>query len=106
MGFLEETSMSAIKQVSKLLQDITMRVWMLPVSACKSMWKIGRENPRRVIHALKVGLALTLVSLLYLLEPLYEIVGQNAMWAVMTVGVVLEYTAGESGQHHSAYVCD
>ncbi|XP_021768137.1 aluminum-activated malate transporter 12-like [Chenopodium quinoa] len=55
---------------------------------------VGREDPRRVIHAFKVGLSLTLVSLLYLLEPLFNSVGQNAIWAVMTVVVVLEFTAG------------
>lgn len=59
-----------------------------------TFWKVGREDPRRLIHAFKVGLSLTLVSLLYLLEPLFNGVGQNAIWAVMTVVVVLEFTAG------------
>jgi len=83
--------------VSKYLKDLMEKFIKLPVSVCKSLWKLGREDPRRVVHALKVGLALTLASLLYLLEPLYEGFGQNAMWAVMTVVVVLEYTAGELG---------
>ncbi|KAI4315140.1 hypothetical protein L6164_027983 [Bauhinia variegata] len=65
-----------------------------PGSALRTIWKMGHEDPRRVIHALKVGLALTLVSLLYLLEPLYQGIGKNAIWAVMTVVVVLEFTAG------------
>lgn len=58
--------------------------------------EVGKEDPRRVIHSLKVGLSLTLVSLLYLMEPFFKGVGPNAMWAVMTVVVVLEFTAGES----------
>ncbi|KAK4262471.1 hypothetical protein QN277_028027 [Acacia crassicarpa] len=66
----------------------------LPSLAWKSFWKVGQEDPRRVIHALKVGLSLTLVSLLYLVEPLYKGIGKNAIWAVMTVVVVLEFTAG------------
>ncbi|KAJ6808502.1 aluminum-activated malate transporter 12-like [Iris pallida] len=66
----------------------------VPVSVCGALWKLGRDDPRRVIHAVKVGLALTLVSFLYVLEPLFEGIGQNAMWAVMTVVVVLEFTAG------------
>ena len=61
---------------------------------CKTMWKVGHDDPRRVIHAFKVGLSLTLVSLLYLMEPLFKGIGQNAIWAVMTVVVVLEFTAG------------
>ncbi|XP_078179629.1 aluminum-activated malate transporter 12-like [Carex rostrata] len=64
------------------------------VSIWKSWYLVGRENPRRVVHAVKVGLALTLVSFLYIFEPLFEGFGQNAMWAVMTVVVVLEFTAG------------
>ncbi|ONK72234.1 uncharacterized protein A4U43_C04F17240 [Asparagus officinalis] len=66
----------------------------LPASACKTLWKMGREDPRRVIHGLKVAAALTIVSFLYLLEPLFEGFGKNAMLAFMTVVVVLEFTAG------------
>ncbi|KAI4377962.1 hypothetical protein MLD38_015512 [Melastoma candidum] len=58
------------------------------------VWKTGKEDPRRAIHAVKVGLGLTMASLLCLLEPLYDGIGQNAIWAVMTVVVVLEFTAG------------
>lgn len=68
----------------------------LAVSLWHKIWEVGREDPRRVIHSLKVGLALTLVSFLYLMEPIFKGIGQNAMWAVMTVVVVLEFTAGES----------
>ncbi|KAK6135593.1 hypothetical protein DH2020_030661 [Rehmannia glutinosa] len=64
----------------------------------KSVWmtisRVGQEDPCRVLHSLKVGFSLTLVSLLYLLEPLFKGIGQNAIWAVMTVVVVLEFTAG------------
>ncbi|KAK8537896.1 hypothetical protein V6N12_044038 [Hibiscus sabdariffa] len=60
----------------------------------RTIWKVGREDPRRMIHAVKVGLSLTLVSLLYLMEPLFQGIGTNAIWAVMTVVVVLEFTAG------------
>ncbi|XP_077235271.1 aluminum-activated malate transporter 12-like [Tasmannia lanceolata] len=70
------------------------RVGRFPKSVGQRIWEVGREDPRRVIHSLKVGLALTLVSLLYLMEPLFQGVGQNAIWAVMTVVVVLEFTAG------------
>ncbi|EOA16338.1 hypothetical protein CARUB_v10004488mg [Capsella rubella] len=60
----------------------------------KRLWRIGKDDPRRVIHALKVGLSLTIVSLLYLMEPLFKGIGSNAIWAVMTVVVVLEFSAG------------
>ncbi|CAB78761.1 TEGT protein homolog [Arabidopsis thaliana] len=42
----------------------------------KRLWSVGKEDPRRVIHAFKVG------------------IGSNAIWAVMTVvAVLLEFFA-------------
>jgi hypothetical protein len=58
-------------------------------------WDIGVDDPRKVIHCLKAGMALTIVSLVYFTRPLYEGVGGNAMWAVMTVVVVFENTVGK-----------
>ncbi|KAK6286303.1 hypothetical protein POUND7_012482 [Theobroma cacao] len=54
----------------------------------------SRHDLRKVMHSIKVGIALVLVSLLYLLDPLYKEVGENAMWAIMTVVVVFEFFAG------------
>lgn len=53
-------------------------------------------DKRNIIHSIKVGIALVLVSLLYLLDPLFKQVGENAMWAIMTVVVVFEFFAGKS----------
>ncbi|KAL3629676.1 Aluminum-activated malate transporter 12 [Castilleja foliolosa] len=63
-------------------------------STWRSICRVGQEDKRRVSHSLKVGFSLALVSLLYLLEPLFKGIGQNAIWAVMTVVLVLEFTAG------------
>ncbi|CAL5015399.1 unnamed protein product [Urochloa decumbens] len=57
-------------------------------------WRIGADDPRRAVHGLKVGLALALVSVFYYTRPLYDGVGGAAMWAVLTVVVVFEYTVG------------
>ncbi|KAL0703613.1 hypothetical protein Bca4012_070038 [Brassica carinata] len=56
--------------------------------------RVGKEDPRRVVHAFKVGLALALVSSFYYYQPLYDNFGVNAMWAVMTVVVVFEFSVG------------
>ncbi|CDP03618.1 unnamed protein product [Coffea canephora] len=56
--------------------------------------RCSRGSMRKVIHSVKVGIALVLVSLLYLLDPLFTEVGENAMWAIMTVVVVFEFSAG------------
>lgn len=60
----------------------------------RKCWKLGKDDPRRAIHAIKVGLALSVVSLFYLMDPLFDGVGNNAIWAIMTVVVVFEFTAG------------
>jgi len=71
------------------------KVMRFPGLARRATWKVGKEDPRRVVHSFKVGMALTLVSLLYLMEPLFKGIGKNAMWAVMTVVVVMEFTVGK-----------
>lgn len=58
--------------------------------------KHDEQHMQKVIHSIKVGIALVLVSLLYLLDPLFNQVGENAMWAIMTVVVVFEFYAGLS----------
>lgn len=55
---------------------------------------LGKEDPRRITHSLKVGLAIALVSLVYYFDPIYEGFGVSAMWAVMTVVVVFEFSVG------------
>ncbi|KAG6517949.1 aluminum-activated malate transporter 12-like [Zingiber officinale] len=77
-----------------LAEDLLGKMTRLPVKLWLSALRVGKEDPRRIIHAVKVGVALTAVSCLYLLQPLFEGIGQGAMWAVMTVVVVLEFTAG------------
>ncbi|KDP21473.1 hypothetical protein JCGZ_21944 [Jatropha curcas] len=57
--------------------------------------KKNKDDMRKWIHSIKVGVALILVSLLYFLDPLYKEVGDdNAMWAIMTVVVIFEFYAG------------
>ncbi|KAI5641815.1 hypothetical protein M9H77_00353 [Catharanthus roseus] len=80
--------------MEKRMNILMEKMKRIPGCVWKKVWKVGRDDPRRIIHAIKVGLSLTLVSLLYLLEPLFKGIGQNAIWAVMTVVVVLEFTAG------------
>ncbi|KAI3447405.1 hypothetical protein Pfo_004070 [Paulownia fortunei] len=64
------------------------------VETLKKTKKIGEDDPRRIVHAMKVGLALTLVSLFYYFRPLYDGFGQAGMWAILTVVVVFEFTVG------------
>ncbi|EHA8592507.1 Aluminum-activated malate transporter 1 [Cocos nucifera] len=58
--------------------------------------KIANDDPRRISHSCKVGLALTLVSIFYYVTPLFDGFGVSAIWAVLTVVVVMEFTVGLS----------
>ncbi|XP_060195355.1 aluminum-activated malate transporter 8-like [Lycium barbarum] len=60
----------------------------------KNTKQIGSDDPRKVWHAFKVGLALSLVSLFYYTNPLFDNFDQPAMWAILTVVVVFEFSAG------------
>ncbi|KAI3798317.1 hypothetical protein L1987_33588 [Smallanthus sonchifolius] len=60
----------------------------------KRIKKLGKDDPRRIVHSFKVALAITLVSMVYYLRPLYKGFGDNGVWAILTVVVVFEYTAG------------
>ncbi|KAF8009293.1 hypothetical protein BT93_J0327 [Corymbia citriodora subsp. variegata] len=60
----------------------------------KKVVKLGRDDLRRITHSVKVGFALSLVSLIYYYQPLYNSFGVSAMWAVMTVVVVFEFYVG------------
>ncbi|CAN4100793.1 unnamed protein product [Withania somnifera] len=77
---------------NKLVKKLVSKV----VDTAKSAKKLGKEDPRRIVHSLKVGFAITIVSLFYYFEPKfhYEGFGVSAMWAVLTVVVVFEFTVG------------
>ncbi|CAH8357822.1 unnamed protein product [Eruca vesicaria subsp. sativa] len=68
------------------------------VEKVREIWRegrrVGKEDPRRIVHAFKVGLALAFVSSFYYYQPLYDNFGVNAMWAVMTVVVIFEFSVG------------
>ncbi|KAL5726846.1 hypothetical protein ACHQM5_000096 [Ranunculus cassubicifolius] len=57
-------------------------------------WDVAVGDPRKIVHCVKVGMALAVVSLFYYVRPLYQGVGGTAMWAVLTVVVVFEFTVG------------
>lgn len=77
------------------IYSVPAKVKSTLVETMQNTKKIGEEDPRRIIHAMKVGLALTLVSLFYYFRPLYDGFGQAGMWAILTVVVVFEFTVGK-----------
>ncbi|KAF7810506.1 aluminum-activated malate transporter 10-like [Senna tora] len=78
------------RRIRHWIVGLGLKLWRF----LKKAWEVGVNDPRKFVHCIKVGIALTVVSLFYYVKPLYDGVGGNAMWAVMTVVVVFEYTAG------------
>jgi hypothetical protein len=76
------------------LRSVPVELWCRVAGFARKVGRIAREDPRRVAHSLKVGLALTLVSVLYYVTPLFKGFGVSTLWAVLTVVVVMEYTVG------------
>ena len=57
--------------------------------------KVGQDDPRRIVHGLKVGLAITLASLLLFYTKPFKLVDQqNGIWAIMTIVLIFEFSAG------------
>ncbi|GLT37931.1 hypothetical protein SLA2020_122120 [Shorea laevis] len=79
---------SAMKKA--LLAKFKEKVLSIP----KSYIELGKDDPRRITHSLKVALAITLVSFIYYEQHLYETFGVNGIWAVVTVVFIYEFTAG------------
>lgn len=91
---------TASKDIEKVGIFASVRLWFKGIQSkmaeiAEQGRKIAADDPRKLIHSLKVGLALTLVSLFYYFQPLYTNFGVSAMWAVMTVVVVFEFSVGK-----------
>ncbi|XP_026424532.1 aluminum-activated malate transporter 2-like [Papaver somniferum] len=76
------------------LKALTERLIDSIVEFAHKVEKLGKDDPRRIVHSIKVGLTLSLVSLLYYIRPIYGGFGSSTMWAIITVVVVFEYSVG------------
>ena len=63
------------------------------IETVKMTKSVGRDS-RRIIHSIKVALAITLASFFYYFKPLYDSFGASAIWAIITVIVVFEFSVG------------
>ena len=95
MQLVNEVESGIFFKVMKNLENFVVKLREKCLGIAKNMKKLAKDDPRRIIHSLKMALALTLVSMLYYIRPLYDGFGVSGMWAVLTVVVVFEFSVGK-----------
>ncbi|KAL5123723.1 Aluminum-activated malate transporter 12 [Glycine soja] len=83
-------SLSLPPVFSRLRENKLIQFSLFPITS----YLRQKKDTKKIIHSIKVGISLVLISLLYFVDPLYEQVGDNAIWAIMTVVVTFEFSAG------------
>lgn len=77
------------------------KIWRRGMKVVQTVWEeawervTNRDQRQRIVHPLKVGVALSIASLLMILDAPDDFLGSNAIWAVMTVVVVFESSVGK-----------
>ncbi|CAL0321822.1 unnamed protein product [Lupinus luteus] len=94
MASLTTENAKPFSLASRWLRSLPKKSCAKVTNLAKNAKKLGQDDPRRITHSLKVGLALTLVSMLFYVQPLYDSFGSSTMWAIMTVVVVMEFSVG------------
>ncbi|KAK7358291.1 hypothetical protein VNO77_00218 [Canavalia gladiata] len=74
--------------------SLVVRWWNTLHRVFGKAWDMGRSDPRKIIFAAKMGLALTLISLLIFIKEPFKDMSRYSVWAILTVVVVFEFSIG------------
>ncbi|CAL9102557.1 unnamed protein product [Musa textilis] len=76
------------------LADGAAAAWACLCGLAVEGWEFGRSDPRKVVFAAKMGLALAIISLLIFLRVNFHDLSKHSVWAILTVVVVFEFSIG------------
>ncbi|GAA0166501.1 transporter [Lithospermum erythrorhizon] len=79
--------------LSRFMGSIKQRIVDVQEFAMKA-YEMGKKDPRKFIFAIKMGLALAIVSILIFFKEPLSYIGQYSIWAILTVVLIFEFNVG------------
>ncbi|KAL0463624.1 UNVERIFIED_CONTAM: Aluminum-activated malate transporter 9 [Sesamum latifolium] len=86
----------------KPMRDRVLQLWKDSCNFSKKALEMGRNDPRKVIYSIKMGFALSLVSLFIFWKKPAD-VSQFSIWAILTVIVMFEFSIGSFASYMKLY---
>lgn len=94
LGFVEDYNLGEDESFRSRFREKFIKFKCDVESGVSKAYKMGRSDPRKVVFAAKMGLALVIVSLLIFFREPLSYIGQQSIWAILTVVVVFEFSIG------------
>ncbi|RWR73027.1 Aluminum-activated malate transporter [Cinnamomum micranthum f. kanehirae] len=77
-------------------RDWISKLWKQLRNLISVCWEFGRSDTRKAIFSAKMGLALTVISLLIFWKDSDTDTSRYSVWAIITVPLVFEFSIGET----------
>ncbi|KAL3837984.1 hypothetical protein ACJIZ3_022575 [Penstemon smallii] len=83
-----------LRRLFRVMGERVSSWWSFLEGIAISSYEMGRSDPRKVVFAAKMGLAMSLVSILIFFKEPSTYIVKHSVWAILTVVVVFEFSIG------------